>query len=142
MQPTKKEKSESTQIFRIPSTDATIPDLMAEDKPAYPTLTIVKGPHVGETFELDQPLITLGRDPNNSVFLNDMTVSRKHAQINLENVASGLATIEDLGSLNGTWVDGAIISKVRVKDGSTIQVGTFRMVFHTNARTRRIDAGV
>ena len=142
MQPTKKGSGESTQIFRMPSTDATIPDLLAEEKPAYPTLTIVKGPHVGETFELDQPVITLGRDPNNSVFLNDMTVSRKHAQMNLENVASGLATIEDLNSLNGTWVDGAIISKVRIKDGSTIQVGTFRMVFHTNARTRRIDAGV
>ena len=142
MQPTKKDSSDSTQIFRMPSTDATIPDLMAEDKPAIPTLTIVKGPHVGETFDLDQPQITLGRDPDNSVFLNDMTVSRKHARMNLENVASGLATIEDLGSLNGTWVDGAIISKVRIKDGSTIQVGTFRMVFHTNARTRRIDAGV
>lgn len=142
MQPTKKGSGESTQIFRMPSTDATIPDLLAEEKPAYPTLTIVKGPHVGETFELDQPVITLGRDPYNSVFLNDMTVSRKHAQMNLENVASGLATIEDLNSLNGTWVDGAIISKVRIKDGSTIQVGTFRMVFHTNARTRRIDAGV
>ena len=142
MQPTKKDQSGNTQIFRMPSTDATIPDLLAEEKPTHPTLQIVKGPQIGETFELDQPIITLGRDPNNSVFLNDMTVSRKHARMNLENVASGLATIEDLGSLNGTWVDGAIVSKARIKDGSTIQVGTFRMVFHTNARARRIDAGV
>lgn len=140
MENTKQGSGDSTQIFRMPSTDQTIPDLMAE-KPAKATLTIVKGPHVGETFELDQPVLTLGRDPNNSVFLNDMTVSRKHAQLNLENVASGYATIEDLGSLNGTWVDGAIVSKARIKDGSTIQVGTFRMVFHTNARTNRIDTG-
>ena len=141
MQTKKRESGDNTQIFRMPSTDTTIPDLMGENKPANPTLTIVKGPHVGETFELDEQVLTLGRDPSNGVFLNDMTVSRKHAQMNLENVASGLATIEDLGSLNGTWVDGAIVSKARIKDGSTIQVGTFRMVFHTNARTRRIDAG-
>ena len=51
----------------------------------------------------------------------------------------GRATVEDLGSLNGTWVDGAIVSKASLKDGSTIQIGTFRMVFHTNARPRRID---
>ena len=140
MQPRKQGTGDSTQIFRMPSTDTTIPDLLAESKPARATLTIVKGPHVGETFELDQPTLTLGRDPNNAVFLNDMTVSRKHAELNLENVASGFATIEDLGSLNGTWVDGAIVSKARIKDGSTIQVGTFRMVFHTNARTR-IDTG-
>lgn len=141
MRPTKQGNNDSTQIFRIPTADATIPDLMAEDKPSHPTLTIVKGPQIGETFELDQPQITLGRDPNNSVFLNDMTVSRKHARMNLENVSSGLATIEDLNSLNGTWVDGAIVTKARIKDGSTIQVGTFRMVFHTNSRSRKTDAG-
>lgn len=141
MRPKKQGSGENTQIFRMPSTDTTIPDLMGENKPVIPTLTIVKGPHVGETFELDQPVLTLGRDPANGVFLNDMTVSRKHAKMNLENVASGLATIEDMGSLNGTWVDGAIVSKARIKDGSTIQVGTFRMVFHTNARTQRFDTG-
>ena len=47
--------------------------------------------------------------------------------------------VEDLGSLNGTWVDGAIATRASLKDGSTIQIGTFRMVFHTNARPRRID---
>ena len=130
MQPTNNHATDmgATEIFRMPSADATVPDLMAEEKPAHPTLTIVKGPQIGETFELDAPIITLGRDPRNSVFLNDMTVSQ------------GRATVEDLGSLNGTWVDGAIVSKASLKDGSTIQIGTFRMVFHTNARPRRIDA--
>ena len=41
-------------------------------------------------------------------------------------------SIEDLGSLNGTWVDGAIVNNAALHDGSTIQIGTFRMVFHTN----------
>ena len=112
---------------------------MGSARPAHPTLTIVKGPQIGQTFELDSAEITLGRDPKNSVFLNDMTVSRQHARMNLSNISAGLATIEDLGSLNGTWVDGAIASRASLKDGSTIQIGTFRMVFHTNARPRRID---
>jgi pSer/pThr/pTyr-binding forkhead associated (FHA) protein len=135
--------SEATEIFRMPSADATVPDLLGSDKPANPTLTIVKGPQIGSTFELDTPEITLGRDPKNSVFLNDMTVSRHHAKIDLSTLAMGYASVEDLGSLNGTWVDGAIANKAALKDGSTIQIGTFRMVFHTNvARAARINVGI
>ena len=129
----------ATEIFRMPAADSTVPDLMGAARPSHPTLTIVKGPQIGQTFELDAPMITLGRDPKNSVFLNDMPVSRHHARMDLSNSAAGLATIEDLGSLNGTWVDGAIATRASLKDGSTIQIGTFRMVFHTNARPRRID---
>ena len=128
----------ATEIFRMPPADATVPDIMAASRPVRPTLAIVKGPQIGETFELNADQITLGRDPSNSVFLNDMTVSRHHASLDLTNVASGYATIKDLGSLNGTWVDGAIVSEATLKDGSTIQIGTFRMVFHTNARKARI----
>ena len=132
-------RNDATEIFKMPTADATVPDLMGAARPQHPTLTIVKGPQIGETFELDSAEITLGRDPKNSVFLNDMTVSRHHAKMDLSNVALGMATIEDLSSLNGTWVDGAIVSKSALKDGSTVQIGTFRMVFHTNARARRID---
>ena len=70
-----------------------------------------------------------------------MTVSRHHARIDLSGMASGFATIEDLGSLNGTWVDGAIVNKAMLKDGSTVQIGTFRMVFHSNRRPTRIETG-
>ncbi len=130
--------SGATQIFRMPSADATVPDIMAASRPIKPTLTIVKGPQIGETFELNAATITIGRDPNNSVFLNDMTVSRHHANLDLSGVQSGFATVKDLGSLNGTWVDGAIVNEATLKDGSTIQIGTFRMVFHTNTRKARI----
>lgn len=137
MQPSNSTTSnDKTEIFRMPSADATVPDLMSAPKPAYPTLTIVKGPHLGDSFDLDSDVITLGRDPSNSVFLNDMTVSRHHARMDLSDAAHGHATIEDLSSLNGTWVDGAIVSEADLKDGSTIQIGTFRMVFHTNRRQR------
>lgn len=133
--------SGATEIFRMPSADSTVPDLMGGAGVKNPTLAIVKGPQTGSVFELSTPTITLGREPSNSVFLNDMTVSRHHANIDLSGLASGFATIEDLGSLNGTWVDGAIINKALLKDGSTIQIGTFRMVFHTNSRPARIETG-
>ncbi|MGI6755474.1 MAG: FHA domain-containing protein [Atopobiaceae bacterium] len=138
---TNKDTMGATEIFRMPSADSTVPDLMGENAPVHPTLTIVKGPSTGEVFELDETDITLGRDPKNSVFLNDMTVSRKHAHIDLTSITAGIATIEDLGSLNGTWVDGAIVNKATLKDGSTIQIGTFRMVFHINRRPKRVETG-
>ena len=141
MQPTRNNASGKTEIFRMPSADATSPDLGTGVRPTNPTLSIVKGPQTGSVFELTERTITLGRDPSNSVFLNDMTVSRHHARIDMSGLASGFATIEDLGSLNGSWVDGAIINRAMLKDGSTIQIGTFRMVFHTNRRPQRIETG-
>lgn len=141
MQPTKNNDAGATKIFRMPATDATSPDLMAASTPSHPTLTIVKGPQMGSTFELTDSVVTIGRDPSNTVFLNDMTVSRRHARLDLSGLKSGLATIEDLGSLNGTWVDGAIVNRALLKDGSTIQVGTFRMIFHTNRKNVRIETG-
>lgn len=130
----------ATEIFRMPAADATVPDLMAQQKPANPTLTIVKGPQVGQTFELDQAEITLGRDPKNSVFLNDMTVSRRHAKMDLTNVSAGLVTIEDLRSLNGTWVDGAIVNGAPLHDGSSVQIGTFTLIYHEST-PERIETG-
>ena len=141
MQPTKKPVSDATEIFRMPTADATSPDLGTTSAPENPTLSIVKGPQMGSVFELTESTITLGRDPSNSVFLNDMTVSRHHARIDLAGMKSGFATIEDLGSLNGTWVDGAIVNKAMLKDGSTVQIGTFRMVFHSNRKVTRIETG-
>lgn len=134
---TNKNTADATAIFCMPSADATVPDLMGASRPEYPTLSILKGPQTGSSFVLDAPEITIGRDPSSSVFLNDMTVSRRHAVLH---ISGDSARIEDLGSLNGTWVDGAIVKSSPIVDGSTIQVGTFRMVYHTT-RPQRIAVG-
>lgn len=127
-------EGDTTKIFRMPATDPTSPNIMNKRRKSNPTLAIVKGPQTGVVFDLGHSIVTLGRDPMNEVFLNDMTVSRNHARMDLSNVAeTGVATIEDLGSLNGTWVDGAIVNSAELADGSTVQIGTFRMVFNTNA---------
>lgn len=130
--------SDATAIFCMPTSDATVPDLMGANRPEHPTLTILKGPQTGSTFVLDSPEVTIGRDPGSAVFLNDMTVSRHHAVLRVSGLS---ATIEDLGSLNGTWVDGAIVNNSTLQDGSTIQIGTFRMVFHTTRTTTKISTG-
>ena len=129
--------SDSTTVFSVPFDDATAPDLLRSQDAPVPVLSIIKGPQTGNVFKLENPVITIGRDPANSIFLNDMTVSRSHAKI----VRNSLGTIiEDLGSLNGTWVDGAIVNSAPLHDGSTIQIGTFTLVYHEGS-AERIETG-
>lgn len=123
--------ADKTRVFRMPSDDATAPDLMKSARIAHPVLSIIKGPQTGSTFELEEAITTIGRDPGNSVFLNDMTVSRSHAKIVHGPAGS---SIEDLGSLNGTWVDGAIITSAPLHDGSSIQIGTFTLIYHESSQ--------
>lgn len=120
-----------TQAFSLISPDATIPNLSLSDQKGIAELVIVRGPQSGEVFVLDIPEITIGRDPSCEVFLNDRTVSRRHAHLSLRD---GKAFVEDLGSLNGTWVDGAIVSSGELHSGSSLQIGTFKMVLNIHKR--------
>ena len=131
------DQTDSTRVFRMPTEDATAPDLMKSTKIATPVLTIIKGPQSGNTFELTDQVTSIGRDPKNSIFLNDMTVSRSHAKI--VHTANG-SIIEDLGSLNGTWVDGAIVNTAPLHDGSSVQIGTFTLIYH-ESKPERIETG-
>ena len=129
--------TDSTRVFRMPLDDATAPDLMKSTKIANPVISIIKGPQTGNTFEITAPETSVGRDPANAIFLNDMTVSRSHAKI----VRTPLGTtIEDLGSLNGTWVDGAIVNSAPLHDGSSVQIGTFTLIYHESS-PERIETG-
>mgnify|MGYP002306558297 CR=1 FL=1 len=87
--------TDSTRVFRMPIDDATAPDLMKSTKIVNPVISIIKGPQTGNTFEITAPETSVGRDPANAIFLNDMTVSRHHARMDLGNIAAGYATIED-----------------------------------------------
>ena len=116
-----------TQSFNL-MPDITLPNIdMSSQDSGLAELTIVRGPSTGERFILDIPEVTIGRDPNCEVFLNDRTVSRRHAHLSIQ---GGRAIIEDLGSLNGTWVDAAIVSSSELFNGSTIQIGTLKMIFN------------
>ena len=130
--------SDTTRVFRMPDAEVTSPDLIRSVSISKPVLTVVKGPQSGITFELTESDMTIGRDPKNSIFLNDMTVSRKHARLIVDSHGT---SIEDLGSLNGTWVDGAIVNSAPLHDGSSIQIGTFMLKYHQNPVMERIETG-
>ncbi|MDR2108273.1 MAG: FHA domain-containing protein [Coriobacteriales bacterium] len=91
-----------------------------------PHLTVTKGPLAGEVFFLDPLPVTIGRDPDCGLFLNNMTVSREHAIIERHDKR---ALIRDCGSLNGTWVDGKVIDEAELAEGSLVQIGIFSMRF-------------
>ena len=128
---------DSTCVFRMPTNDMTAPDLLKAHPVTKPVLTIIKGPQTGNTFEIEDTETAIGRDPANGIFLNDMTVSRAHAK--LMHTTAG-TTIEDLGSLNGTWVDGAIVNAAPLHDGSSVQIGTFTLIYH-ESQPERIETG-
>lgn len=91
-----------------------------------PLLVVLKGPEVGERFFLDRPELTVGRDPEAGIFLNDVTVSRSHAVLHF---SDGLVTVSDAGSLNGTFVNGVRVEDAVLNDADLVQVGKFQMVF-------------
>jgi hypothetical protein len=91
-----------------------------------PLLVVRKGPEVGERFYVDRPQLTIGRDPACDIFLNDITVSRRHAVLEL---MGDEASISDSGSLNGTYVNGVSVDRAVLRTGDAVQVGRFMMVF-------------
>ena len=101
--------------------------LAIEALPSGNALLIVKrGPNAGARFLLDQDVTTVGRHPNADIFLDDVTVSRRHAEF----IRNGINfTVRDLASLNGTYFDGQRIDEIQVTDGAEVQIGKFRLTF-------------
>ena len=90
------------------------------------TLTVTKGPQVGDYFELNPELTTVGRNPKADIFLNDQTVSRDHAELIQ---SSEVVIVRDRGSLNGTYVNGTVVDEAELRDGDRLQIGTFQLTF-------------
>jgi pSer/pThr/pTyr-binding forkhead associated (FHA) protein len=111
-------------VVADPDAGAAVP---AEIGPAaQPSFVVVKGPDTGERFVLSGEEVTIGRDPESDIFLNDVTVSREHAVVSLE---GDDVSVVDRGSLNGTYVNGSIVDQARLADGDHVQVGRFLLVF-------------
>ena len=91
-------------------------------------LVVKRGPNVGAKFELNQPVMNAGRHPASDIFLDDITVSRRHAEFHAEN---GEFRVVDLGSLNGTYLNRAAVDSAVLADGDLVQVGNFRLIFLT-----------
>ncbi len=89
-------------------------------------LVVQRGPGAGSRFLLDADVVNAGRHPDSEIFLDDVTVSRRHAEFNRE---GDTFTVSDVGSLNGTYVNRDRIDRVQLKDGDEVQIGKYRLVF-------------
>ena len=127
--------SETTSINLTPVRDepTITPKLSAEERTAvealpYGSALLVahSGPNMGARFLLDSDVTTAGRHPDADIFLDDVTVSRRHAEIVQE---SGSYVIRDLGSLNGTFVNRHRIENATLADDDEVQIGKYRMTF-------------
>ena len=112
------------------------PDLTAEEDEAIQALpsgsallVVRRGPNAGARFLLDADVTTTGRHPDADIFLDDVTVSRHHAQFLRHGTAF---EVKDLGSLNGTFFDGVRIETALLSDGAEVQIGKFRLTFYAS----------
>ena len=91
-------------------------------------LVVKRGPNAGSRFLLDQPVTTSGRHPDSDIFLDDVTVSRRHAEFRME---GDKFEVVDVGSLNGTYVNREPKNSAALSNGDEVQIGKFRLVFLT-----------
>jgi pSer/pThr/pTyr-binding forkhead associated (FHA) protein len=98
-----------------------------ELEPGQGLLLVKRGPNAGSTFLLEVDATSVGRAPESDVFLDDVTVSRKHAQIVRR--ADGSFSVSDVGSLNGTYVNGEQVDETRLATGDEVQIGMFKLMF-------------
>jgi pSer/pThr/pTyr-binding forkhead associated (FHA) protein len=95
--------------------------------PGSALLVVKRGPNAGSWFLLDRPTISAGRHPHSDIFLDDVTVSRKHAEFRSINDDGFL--VVDLGSLNGTYVNREAVDSAVLVSGDEIALGKFRLTF-------------
>ncbi|MGA8113167.1 MAG: FHA domain-containing protein [Actinocatenispora sp.] len=103
-----------------------VPTRLAGSLPPGTALLVVRrGPNAGARFLLDHDVTTSGRHPDSDIFLDDVTVSRRHAEFHRE---AGVFTVRDVGSLNGTYVNRERVETATLSNGDEVQVGKFRLV--------------
>ena len=121
------EEGESTEAFTAPELAENLDPL--EDLRVHGAALIVRsgGGRSGETFAVDESSTTIGRSPECGIFLDDVTVSRKHAVLTKQD--GDHWQIEDQGSLNGTFVNRERVETAELRDGDELQIGKYRLTF-------------
>lgn len=100
-------------------------------RPGTALLLVLRGPNTGARFLLDAPVTTTGRHPDSDIFLDDVTVSRKHAVFQADGESF---VVRDVGSLNGTYVNRERIDSMLLRPGDEVQIGKYRLVFYAARR--------
>ncbi len=96
-------------------------------RPGTALLVVLRGPNTGARFLLDDDEVSSGRHPDSDIFLDDVTVSRKHAVFSRSDEGF---VVRDVGSLNGTYVNRNRIDQAVLVTGDEVQIGKFRLVFY------------
>jgi FHA domain len=119
--------SESTATYRVGETGEFIP-VDIDEVVSHGAALVIRsgGGRAGESFSVSEERVSIGRSPDAGVFLDDVTVSRNHAL--LVRRRDGLY-IDDLGSLNGTYVNRRRIESHRLADGDEIQIGKYKLSY-------------
>jgi pSer/pThr/pTyr-binding forkhead associated (FHA) protein len=99
--------------------------------PGSALIVVKRGPNAGSRFLLDQPVTSVGRHPGSDIFLDDVTVSRRHAEFRWEN---NEFHVVDVGSLNSTYVNREPVDSAVLVNGDEVQIGKFRLTFLTKAK--------
>jgi pSer/pThr/pTyr-binding forkhead associated (FHA) protein len=89
-------------------------------------LVVKRGPNAGSNFLIDKDVTTAGRHPESDIFLDDVTVSRRHAEIRRRDARF---FVVDKGSLNGTYVNRERVDETELATGDDLQIGKFKLVF-------------
>jgi pSer/pThr/pTyr-binding forkhead associated (FHA) protein len=89
-------------------------------------LVVTRGPNIGARYLLGENVVRAGRHPESDIFLDDITVSRRHVEIT---PAAGGYSVRDVGSLNGTYVNRERIDEVQLDPGDEVQIGKFKLVY-------------
>jgi len=119
--------------------EAAAESLAVEGLPPNTALLVVRrGPNEGSRFLLDSEITEVGRRPDSDIFLDDVTVSRRHAEFYRQ---GGRFAVRDVGSLNGTYVNRERIEEVALHGGDEVQIGKFRMVFLQGRLSHAESAG-
>ena len=128
-------ESTATITFGAPAKDAadhreSLNDADAAAVDALPSgsalLVVQRGPSAGSRFLLDTDVVSAGRHPDSEIFLDDVTVSRRHAEF--RRTPDGFR-VADVGSLNGTYVNRDRIDEVALQGGDEVQIGKYRLVY-------------
>jgi hypothetical protein len=119
-------EDETTAVFAVGDLDVTAETELPAAEPIDGLLVVARGPNVGARIALQGQLTTLGRHPESNIFLDDITVSRRHAEITRR---GGALVVRDVGSLNGTYVNRERVEEAVLKPGDELQIGKFKLVF-------------
>ncbi|TSE01405.1 FHA domain-containing protein [Skermania sp. ID1734] len=131
--------AETTSVFR-PIGENDVPEPPTSEQPVSGVeglppgsalLVVKRGPNAGSRFLLDQPTTSAGRHPDSDIFLDDVTVSRRHAEFRQDDDEF---QVVDVGSLNGTYVNREPVDSAVLANGDEVQIGKFRLVFLTGPR--------